>query len=36
MINRKKFDFVLAGLLLLLIFSGCLAIFTASTTTIGE
>ena len=36
MIKRKKFDFVLAGLLLLLIFSGCLAIFTASTTTIGE
>lgn len=36
MINRKKFDFVLAGYLLLLIFLGCVAIFTASTTTIGE
>ncbi len=36
MIKRKKFDFVLAGLLVLLIFTGCLAIFTASTTTIGE
>jgi rod shape determining protein RodA len=36
MINRKKFDFVLASLLLVLILLGCLAIFTASTTTIGE
>ncbi len=36
MINRKKFDFVLAALLVLLILMGCLAIFTASTTTIGE
>ncbi len=36
MIIRKKFDFVLAALLLLLILIGCMAIFTASTTTIGE
>lgn len=36
MINRKKFDFVLAAYLLLLIVLGCIAIFTASTTTIGE
>ena len=36
MINRKKFDFVLAGSLVLLIFLGCVAIFTAVTTTIGE
>ncbi len=36
MINRKKFDFVLAGFLVALILMGCVAIFTASTTTIGE
>ncbi|MBP7205323.1 MAG: rod shape-determining protein RodA [Candidatus Cloacimonetes bacterium] len=36
MIHRKKFDFVLAGFLGALILMGCLAIFTASTTTIGE
>ncbi|MDD4223810.1 MAG: FtsW/RodA/SpoVE family cell cycle protein [Candidatus Cloacimonetes bacterium] len=36
MIKRKKFDFMLAALLLVLILSGCVAIFTASTTTIGE
>ncbi|MDP2173870.1 MAG: FtsW/RodA/SpoVE family cell cycle protein [Candidatus Cloacimonadaceae bacterium] len=36
MINRKKFDFVLTAYLLLLILLGCIAIFTASTTTIGE
>lgn len=36
MINRKKFDFVLAACLLLLIMFGCLAIFSASTTHIGE
>ncbi len=36
MIHRKKFDFVLAGFLVALILMGCLAIFTASTTTIGE
>lgn len=36
MINRKKFDFVLAAYLVLLIIMGCIAIFTASTTTIGQ
>ncbi|MBW6513823.1 MAG: rod shape-determining protein RodA [Candidatus Syntrophosphaera sp.] len=36
MINRKKFDFVLAALLLALILIGCVAIYTASTTTVGE
>ncbi len=36
MINRKKFDFTLALYLLILIAMGCIAIFTASTTTIGE
>ncbi len=36
MINRKKFDFVLAAYLVLLILFGCLAIFSASTTHIGE
>lgn len=36
MINRKKFDFVLAAYLILLIIMGCIAIFTASTTTIGQ
>ncbi|HNU53717.1 MAG TPA: FtsW/RodA/SpoVE family cell cycle protein [Candidatus Syntrophosphaera sp.] len=36
MIRRKKFDFTLAGFLVLLIFIGCVSIFTASTTTIGE
>ena len=35
MINRKKFDFGLLAILLLLIVLGCVAIFTASTTTIG-
>ncbi len=36
MINRKKFDFQLAGFLLLLIFMGSVAIFTASTTSVGQ
>jgi len=36
MLNRKKFDYVLAALLLLLIICGCLAIFSASTTRLGE
>jgi rod shape determining protein RodA len=36
MINRKKFDFVLAAYLLALIIFGCVAIYTASCTTIGE
>ena len=36
MINRKKFDFVLAAYLLVLILFGCVAIYTASATTIGE
>jgi len=35
-INRKKFDFTLLALLILLILMGCVAIFTASSTTIGE
>lgn len=36
MINRKKFDFTLLGLLVILIVMGCVAIFTASSTTIGD
>ncbi|HRY83195.1 MAG TPA: FtsW/RodA/SpoVE family cell cycle protein [Candidatus Cloacimonadota bacterium] len=36
MINRKKFDFTLLALLVILIVMGCVAIFTASTTTIGD
>lgn len=36
MINRKKFDFVLLGLLVALIVLGCIAIFSASTTVIGD
>lgn len=36
MINRKKFDFQLAGYLLLLIMMGSIAIFSASTTSIGQ
>ncbi len=36
MINRRKFDFVLAAYLVILIVLGCIAIFTASTTTIGS
>ena len=36
MFNRKKFDWNLAVLLLILICMGCVAIFTASTTTIGQ
>jgi rod shape determining protein RodA len=36
MINRKKFDFTLAVLLLLLILAGIIAIYTASTSKIGE
>jgi len=36
MINRKKFDFTLLALLFTLILMGCIAIFTASTTSIGE
>lgn len=35
MINRKKFDFVLLGLLILLILIGCLAIYSASTTVVS-
>ena len=35
MINKKKFDFVLAGYLIALIALGCIVIFSASTTTIG-
>ena len=35
-INRKKFDFVLLILLLALIFTGCIAIFSASTSKIGD
>lgn len=36
MINRKKFDFTLLVLLALLIVTGCIAIFSASTTVIGD
>jgi len=36
MFNRNKFDWGLAILLLILILMGCVAIFTASTTTIGQ
>lgn len=36
MIRRKKFDFVLAALLLLLIILGCIAIYSASTSKIGD
>lgn len=36
MINRKKFDFVLAAWLVLLMLLGCVAIYSASTTVIGE
>ncbi|MDZ4121594.1 MAG: FtsW/RodA/SpoVE family cell cycle protein, partial [Candidatus Cloacimonadaceae bacterium] len=36
MINRKKFDFVLLVLLLALILAGCIAIFSASTSKIGD
>ncbi|PKN78424.1 MAG: rod shape-determining protein RodA [Candidatus Cloacimonetes bacterium HGW-Cloacimonetes-1] len=36
MINRKKFDFTLAALLLLLILLGCIAIFSASSSKIGD
>lgn len=36
MFHRKKFDWGLATLLLLLILMGCIAIYTASTTTIGK
>ena len=35
MINRKKFDFVLLGLLILLILIGCIAIYSASTTVVS-
>lgn len=35
MINRKKFDFVLLALLILLIFLGCIAIYSASTTVVS-
>ncbi|MDD3535424.1 MAG: FtsW/RodA/SpoVE family cell cycle protein [Candidatus Cloacimonetes bacterium] len=35
MINRKKFDFLLLALMLLLIILGCVAIYTASSTLIG-
>ena len=36
MINRKKFDFVLLALLILLITIGCIAIYSASTTVISD
>ncbi|MDD2331330.1 MAG: rod shape-determining protein RodA [Candidatus Cloacimonetes bacterium] len=36
MINKKKFDFVLAATLLIIIILGCIAIFTASSSKIGE
>ncbi len=36
MISRRKFDFVLAAYLLALIVMGCVAIFTATTTSIGD
>ncbi|MDD3632310.1 MAG: rod shape-determining protein RodA [Candidatus Cloacimonetes bacterium] len=36
MINKKKFDFVLAGYLIALIALGCIITYSASTTTIGE
>lgn len=36
MINKKKFDFILAGYLIALIAIGCIVIYSASTTTIGE
>ncbi len=36
MINRKKFDFALFVLLIVLIFTGCIAIYSASTSKIGE
>ena len=36
MINRKKFDFLLAFILLALIIIGCTAIFSASTSKIGD
>lgn len=35
MINRKKFDYTLLALMILLIFLGCIAIYTASSTLIG-
>ncbi len=36
MINKKKFDFTLAALLLFLILLGCIAIFSASSSKIGD
>lgn len=36
MINRKKFDFILLALLVTLIALGCIAIYSASTTVIGD
>ena len=36
MINRKKFDFTLLALLVSLMIMGCIAIFSASTTVIGQ
>jgi cell division protein FtsW (lipid II flippase) len=36
MINKKKFDFVLAGYLIALIALGCIVIFSASTTTMVD
>lgn len=36
MINRKKFDFLLLALLIILITLGCIAIFSASSTVIGD
>ncbi len=36
MINRKKFDFAMTAYLILLIILGCVSIYSASTTSIGE
>ena len=36
MINRKKFDFTMTAYLILLIILGCVSIYSASTTSIGE
>jgi len=36
MINRKKFDFLLLGLLIILMMVGCIAIFSSSTSIIGN
>ncbi len=36
MINRKKFDYTLAVLLILIVVFGIIAIYTASTSKIGD